>query len=180
MLTPTPGLGAVNTTEPSTVGPSAPAPTPGPIAQPTPGPMTVPTPGPAPQPTLGHTMPVLTPGPTVPMSSRPGQGAANTTEPGMVEPSAPAPTPGPIATPGHTHTPALTPGPTAPMTPGSMIPQLNGMDGDYCTETNKCGLCEGDCDTNDDCREGLICYQRDPNEPVPGCEGNDDSSKCTC
>jgi len=33
------------------------------------------------------------------------------------------------------------------------------------------GLCEGDCDTNDDCIGSLVCFQRDGFEPVPGCFG---------
>ena len=33
------------------------------------------------------------------------------------------------------------------------------------------GLCEGECDTNSDCQGDLICYQRDKNDPVPGCSG---------
>ncbi|CAB9508124.1 expressed unknown protein [Seminavis robusta] len=31
------------------------------------------------------------------------------------------------------------------------------------------GRCEGDCDSDDDCGEGLICYQRGKRDPVPGC-----------
>ncbi|CAJ1935046.1 unnamed protein product [Cylindrotheca closterium] len=33
------------------------------------------------------------------------------------------------------------------------------------------GLCEGDCDSNDDCADGLSCYQRSEFEFVPGCSG---------
>jgi cytochrome c556 len=32
------------------------------------------------------------------------------------------------------------------------------------------GLCEGDCDRNADCAEGLVCFQRGPNDPVPFCK----------
>lgn len=33
-------------------------------------------------------------------------------------------------------------------------------------------LCEGDCDSNEDCDKGLICWQRESGEdPVPYCEG---------
>lgn len=44
------------------------------------------------------------------------------------------------------------------------------------------GLCAGDCDTNADCAEGLICYQRGENDKVPYCYGgqNDDSSNDYC
>ena len=33
------------------------------------------------------------------------------------------------------------------------------------------GLCEGDCDIDDDCKDNLICEQRDEYEEVPGCDG---------
>lgn len=59
------------------------------------------------------------------------------------------------------------------------IPEIERLGVDYCSETNKCGLCQGDCDTNDDCKEGLICFQRNANEDIPGCAGIDGSSKCT-
>lgn len=32
-------------------------------------------------------------------------------------------------------------------------------------------LCEGDCDTDMDCGEGLYCYERSGGEDVPGCKG---------
>ena len=31
-------------------------------------------------------------------------------------------------------------------------------------------LCEGDCDNDDQCEEGLKCHQRDNGEPTPGCD----------
>eukprot|EP00980_Cylindrotheca_fusiformis_P017051 scaffold5231_cov83-Cylindrotheca_fusiformis.AAC.6 len=39
------------------------------------------------------------------------------------------------------------------------------------TDSFPLGRCEGDCDSNDDCEAGLICFQRDENESVPGCSG---------
>jgi len=33
------------------------------------------------------------------------------------------------------------------------------------------GACEGDCDNNSECAEGLVCFQRTGFEPVPYCEG---------
>jgi len=36
---------------------------------------------------------------------------------------------------------------------------------------NSYGLCEGDCDTDDDCKGDLKCFHRDAQEPVPGCTG---------
>ncbi|CAB9516717.1 expressed unknown protein [Seminavis robusta] len=34
--------------------------------------------------------------------------------------------------------------------------------------------CQGDCDADDDCADGLGCYMRDGFEPVPGCEGGEE------
>jgi len=33
------------------------------------------------------------------------------------------------------------------------------------------GLCQGDCDNDDECAGNLICHQRSRNETVPGCAG---------
>eukprot|EP00980_Cylindrotheca_fusiformis_P022694 scaffold9591_cov144-Cylindrotheca_fusiformis.AAC.1 len=41
------------------------------------------------------------------------------------------------------------------------------------------GRCEGDCDFNTDCEDGLICFQRIGNEEVPGCFGGADDSSNT-
>eukprot|EP00980_Cylindrotheca_fusiformis_P005678 scaffold1184_cov132-Cylindrotheca_fusiformis.AAC.99 len=41
------------------------------------------------------------------------------------------------------------------------------------------GLCQGDCDRDSHCQEGLYCFQRDANEPVPGCEGGESDSSLT-
>eukprot|EP00980_Cylindrotheca_fusiformis_P000754 scaffold175_cov153-Cylindrotheca_fusiformis.AAC.6 len=46
------------------------------------------------------------------------------------------------------------------------------------TQTFPLGRCEGDCDDDDDCEGGLICFQRNENESVPGClGGSKDRSK---
>eukprot|EP00980_Cylindrotheca_fusiformis_P002012 scaffold444_cov109-Cylindrotheca_fusiformis.AAC.9 len=52
---------------------------------------------------------------------------------------------------------------------------------DYCVPNRKpkltmstdfpLGLCQGDCDTSNDCANGLVCFQRDEGEEVPGCDG---------
>ena len=31
------------------------------------------------------------------------------------------------------------------------------------------GMCRGDCDNDNECAGNLVCFQRDGNEPVPGC-----------
>jgi len=45
--------------------------------------------------------------------------------------------------------------------------ELVGNDGEF--DTYPLGLCQGECDTDEDCAEGLYCFQRDAYEPVPGC-----------
>jgi hypothetical protein len=39
--------------------------------------------------------------------------------------------------------------------------------------------CQGDCDTDNDCAEGLICYQRGSQEAVPGCTGGENDDQLT-
>lgn len=43
--------------------------------------------------------------------------------------------------------------------------------GGNCDRFYKCGLCQGDCDTDLDCSGGLVCYQRQGWETIPGCQG---------
>lgn len=39
-----------------------------------------------------------------------------------------------------------------------------------CTSSNRCSACEGDCDSDSDCRPGLKCFQRgQSSDVVPGC-----------
>ena len=42
------------------------------------------------------------------------------------------------------------------------------------------GVCEGDCDNDSDCGIGLMCFQRNGNEPVPGCLGSGKSGWDYC
>ena len=42
------------------------------------------------------------------------------------------------------------------------------------------GLCQGDCDTDSECQTGLICYQRNSGDPVPGCTGDLNSRTDFC
>ena len=53
----------------------------------------------------------------------------------------------------------------------SSAPSLNDKGGSGCKSNKKCGVCEGDCDTNADCKAGLKCFQRKKSEAVPGCNG---------
>jgi hypothetical protein len=43
------------------------------------------------------------------------------------------------------------------------------------------GMCQGECDSNSDCKNGYICHQRSGTTPVPGCfgEGREDWDYCT-
>eukprot|EP00538_Stauroneis_constricta_P002611 CAMPEP_0119549168 /NCGR_PEP_ID=MMETSP1352-20130426/2937_1 /TAXON_ID=265584 /ORGANISM="Stauroneis constricta, Strain CCMP1120" /LENGTH=266 /DNA_ID=CAMNT_0007594657 /DNA_START=242 /DNA_END=1042 /DNA_ORIENTATION=+ len=42
------------------------------------------------------------------------------------------------------------------------------------------GRCEGDCDHDADCNNGLFCFQRGANQPIPGCNGNPGSRSDFC
>ena len=43
-----------------------------------------------------------------------------------------------------------------------------------------CGQCEGDCDNDNQCAPGLVCFERDGATPVPGCTGTGTSSWDYC
>jgi len=70
------------------------------------------------------------------------------------------------------------------------VPGCGGFDDsrtDYCTNkietapTQKLGMCEGDCDSDEDCEEGLYCFFKDTDvTSVPGCGGFDDSRTDYC
>ena len=45
--------------------------------------------------------------------------------------------------------------------------------------TEKLGLCEGDCDRDSHCQNGLYCVQRGAYEPVPGCLGGESDESNT-
>jgi hypothetical protein len=42
------------------------------------------------------------------------------------------------------------------------------------------GLCQGDCDSDEDCLDELVCFQRDYLERVPGCSGQGTPSYDYC
>jgi hypothetical protein len=50
---------------------------------------------------------------------------------------------------------------------------ISDFGNDFCDEDNKCSICQGGCDRDRDCQDGLECMTRDGNETVPGCEGAD-------
>jgi hypothetical protein len=42
------------------------------------------------------------------------------------------------------------------------------------------GLCQGDCDGDDDCQEGLVCFDESGPDTVPGCTGTRFKGKDYC
>merc|ERR1711935_1239578 len=51
-------------------------------------------------------------------------------------------------------------------------PELTtGANGGNGCGAGKCDVCQGDCDSDADCKSGLTCFQRDRFTPVPGCSG---------
>jgi hypothetical protein len=52
--------------------------------------------------------------------------------------------------------------------------------GSGCSKSRPCGVCEGDCDNNDECAGNLICYQKLGPGRVPGCSGYDTSNTDFC
>ncbi|CAJ1930763.1 unnamed protein product [Cylindrotheca closterium] len=62
------------------------------------------------------------------------------------------------------------------------LPDLVSYGGDPPPAVYPLKLCEGDCDEDSDCQPGLICYQKDSFEVVPGCNGglNDESEEDYC
>eukprot|EP00980_Cylindrotheca_fusiformis_P000758 scaffold175_cov153-Cylindrotheca_fusiformis.AAC.10 len=86
-----------------------------------------------------------------------------------VAPTTPDPSPSPVNSP----TPDPTPGPTPAPAPSGGDPPVKA------TYDFPLGLCEGDCDDDPDCEDGLVCFQRDENESVPGCSGGSSDSSRT-
>lgn len=48
-----------------------------------------------------------------------------------------------------------------------------------CTPENPCDQCEGDCNKNAHCAEGLECFYRPDRTPIPGCAGRGVAGKQT-
>lgn len=80
-------------------------------------------------------------------------------------PTPPAPTPPSPTNPSPTHPSPTNPSPTPPI-----VYTGKGF-----------GPCGGDCDKDSDCKNGLICNQRDRGDPIPaGCSGNVNGQKDFC
>lgn len=112
------------------------------------------------------------------VEARVGDGAiSNDRELQVVAGMKPNATQAPVVLPAVTETPAVewdatesnatlpidTPAPTVPVVAGEgLLPDL--------VNVFPLGLCTGDCDYDSDCQEGLVCFQRSANDPVPGCK----------
>jgi hypothetical protein len=49
-----------------------------------------------------------------------------------------------------------------------------------CTPEKPCGECQGDCKIDLDCKDDLVCFQKDGDVSVPGCTGRDASRTDWC
>jgi hypothetical protein len=59
------------------------------------------------------------------------------------------------------------------------LQEIVGLGADPDAKFLPLGECEGDCDDDSQCEPGLICFQRSPNDSVPGCEGSERVSSDT-
>ena len=74
------------------------------------------------------------------------------------------PTPVPTNAPTITSRPTIEPLPAQPLVDYGGTPPASNI---------PLKICEGDCDKDEDCDQGLICFQRTSNETVPGCIGGE-------
>ena len=49
-----------------------------------------------------------------------------------------------------------------------------------CSISQPCEICQGDCDTDAECKGGMKCFQRNGTEGVPGCLGDGNSGRDYC
>ncbi len=55
------------------------------------------------------------------------------------------------------------------------------VDARNCTSSDRCGMCEGHCQNDDECQGSLVCYKKGGRgKPVPGCVGVDESNTDWC
>ena len=64
--------------------------------------------------------------------------------------------------------------------PPPPVPLTNGVNGADGCGAGKCDRCEGDCDSDSDCKAGLTCFQRSGYVSVPGCSGGGTSGYDYC
>lgn len=99
-------------------------------------------------------------------------------------PTAPPPTPRPPTPRPPTPRPPTPRPPTAPAPtmPKIQYATLKTVSNRSC-EKRQCKKCEGDCDDDKDCKNGLKCFYRkrnNPWEPVPGCQGSGAKGRDYC
>ena len=71
-----------------------------------------------------------------------------------------------------------TPTPTRPSTEGSVPRVAVTRD---CSSTNKCGRCEGHCQSDGECQGSLVCFKKGGRgKSIPGCIGVDNSNTDWC
>lgn len=76
-----------------------------------------------------------------------------------------------------TEMPSMGPSTAAPsLVPSSAaywkLPELDFVGNDGNLQGMPLGVCQGDCDTDEDCLDELVCFQRALNEPIPACRGD--------
>ena len=89
-----------------------------------------------------------------------------TSVPSSIPSSSPAPSVNPTSVPSSIPSSSLAPSNAPTITP------LHFGGWSYCTASNPCGQCQGDCDGDAECQGDMVCHQRDRDEAVPfGCGG---------
>jgi len=164
------------------------------LASPTASPVTPPTASPVTPPTASPTASPVTPPTASPTASPVTPPTASPTESPVTVPvtePVEAPTESPITVPVTEPVEAPTAAPvTAPTTAPTSAPTAEQTNPPTITvedeyepvplnaiswsppKDKKLTICEGDCDIDDDCADGLVCFQRfTPKTPIPGCIG---------
>ncbi|CAJ1933102.1 unnamed protein product [Cylindrotheca closterium] len=109
-----------------------------------------------------------------------GKNPSSPTPPSVWPPQTPVPSESPSSQPSRSPTRKPTPFPTLLPTPSpTKVPikvptdtlSYVGNNGNPSHEF-PLAMCEGDCDSDNDCMDNLICRQRDGTESVPGCNGS--------
>jgi len=59
------------------------------------------------------------------------------------------------------------------------LPRIQGLGGEPDASLFPLHLCQGDCDNDNECAPGLVCFQKDAYTAVPGCLGGEDDSSLT-
>ena len=67
---------------------------------------------------------------------------------------------------------------SSPLSP--VNPSTLRLRNEECSDNNKCDVCEGDCDSDQQCRGDLKCFQRNGVQAVPGCMGSGTSGSDYC